>query len=464
MLGLGTLGIGFGRMGSGAGSGVDPLAPGKPSLDLIDDTGASSTDNITNEVEPEFEVVFAEPPLESDHVKFYKNGVEVADVALTANQANGVDPIEPGLDPFDEGTDSLQVEHIRDGHTRGPGPVLSVTFDTTAPALSSPTGAEATNSTADLSVATNEANGALYWVVTASNTSPSAAQVKAGQDHLGAAALASGNQSISSTGTKTATATDLTTGGTRYAHFMHEDAPGNQSSVSTSAGWTQTGTAAPATVAYQTSRGAGTLTAISTADTDPYQFTTVPIGSAADNRHIVIGIRARSAVARTISSVTLTGEDTTPRSATQLLVSGDANSKTEFWIVAAPSAAGTTATIDVDFSGAMLDCVIAVWRVDNLLSTTPVDTLTTTGGDPNTGTIDVTADGVLIALNVVSAPRLYTWSAAMSGEEDFDESYDAGSFTATGASKTISVTETATVTVDANVVESGHRLIAVSLR
>jgi hypothetical protein len=126
--------------------------------------------------------------------------------------------------------------------------------DVTAPTLSSPTATATSDSDADLGVTTNEGNGALYWVVTTSATAPSAAQVKAGQDHTGAAAPDNGSQAISSTGVKAAVTSGLTAEATYYAHFMHEDAATNRSAVVSSAAFTmQTATALSSFAATQTS-------------------------------------------------------------------------------------------------------------------------------------------------------------------------------------------------------------------
>lgn len=116
--------------------------------------------------------------------------------------------------------------------------VETKTVDTTAPTLSSPTDASTGQTTATATVSTNEANGTLYCVVTTSSTSPTAAQVKAGQDNSGAAATYASSQAISSTGVKSFSATGLTAGTAYTAHFMHEDAVGNQSTVSKGDGLT----------------------------------------------------------------------------------------------------------------------------------------------------------------------------------------------------------------------------------
>lgn len=100
------------------------------------------------------------------------------------------------------------------------------------PTLSSPTATVISDTEATVGVTTDKDNGTLYCVVTTSSTAPSEAQVKAGQDHTGSAAVFDDSQAISSTGAKTFNATGLTAGTTYYAHFMHEAADTSQSTVS----------------------------------------------------------------------------------------------------------------------------------------------------------------------------------------------------------------------------------------
>jgi hypothetical protein len=106
--------------------------------------------------------------------------------------------------------------------------------DTTAPTLTSPFGLPLGDTSAFQGVTTNEDNGTLYFLLTTSATPPSAAQVKAGQDHTGAAAAYAFGQAVSSTGIKSNTATGLTSNTAYYGYLMHEDAVGNQSAVSAS--------------------------------------------------------------------------------------------------------------------------------------------------------------------------------------------------------------------------------------
>ena len=110
--------------------------------------------------------------------------------------------------------------------------------DTTAPILSSATASSSGATTGSLGVTTDEGNGTLYVVVTTSATQPSVAQIKAGQNNSGTSAAYSSSQSISSTGTKTFSATGLTTGTAYYAHFVHTDAAANDSNRASSSSFT----------------------------------------------------------------------------------------------------------------------------------------------------------------------------------------------------------------------------------
>jgi hypothetical protein len=138
----------------------------------------------------------------------------------------------PGFEAFNSGATLGRVGSWAGGDLGG--------GDTTPPTLSSPTGTGGLGVCSG-SVSTNEGNGTLYAVATASATAPSAAQVKAGQDHTGSAALRVVSQSVTGTGTQTVASGAISGGaGTRYLHYMHEDAAANQSTVSSSAGFTIT--------------------------------------------------------------------------------------------------------------------------------------------------------------------------------------------------------------------------------
>lgn len=99
--------------------------------------------------------------------------------------------------------------------------------DTTAPVLTSPTGAQTSSSTGSGTVTTDEANGTLYSIAT-TNATETAAYVKTN----------GATQTISSTGSKSATFTGLTPSTVYYAHYVHRDAAGNDSTRVSSASFT----------------------------------------------------------------------------------------------------------------------------------------------------------------------------------------------------------------------------------
>lgn len=134
--------------------------------------------------------------------------------------------------------------------------------DTTAPVLSSPTDVADGTTAGDGSVDTDEGNGTLYWVVTQSATSPSVAQVQAGQDHTGSAADDDGSQSVSGTGTQNVAASGLSASTTYYFHFQHQDAAANDSTVSSADGFTTDAVDSTAPVLTSpTATASGTTTA-----------------------------------------------------------------------------------------------------------------------------------------------------------------------------------------------------------
>lgn len=98
--------------------------------------------------------------------------------------------------------------------------------DTTAPTLTSPTASATGATTASGSVSTNEGNGTLYYLASA-NATEAAATVKAGS-----------SQAVSAVGTQNVTVSGLTASTAYYLHFLHRDAAGNDSAVSTSAQFT----------------------------------------------------------------------------------------------------------------------------------------------------------------------------------------------------------------------------------
>jgi hypothetical protein len=108
-----------------------------------------------------------------------------------------------------------------------------VPADVTGPVLSSAEGTQTGATTANLTVNTDTDEGTLYWVVSESATTPSAAQILSGQDHTGAAAV-NGSRSVTASGPQAFGITDLTGSTTYWAHFLHRDVALNNSNTITS--------------------------------------------------------------------------------------------------------------------------------------------------------------------------------------------------------------------------------------
>jgi hypothetical protein len=130
--------------------------------------------------------------------------------------------------------------------------------DTTAPTLTSPTGTQTGSTTASGTVSTNEANGTLYRFASI-NATETAATVKAAA--LTTTVTATGTQSVSFTGLSPST--------TYYAHYVHRDAAGNDSTrVSSSSFTTTAGGDTTAPILTSPTGAGGVLSATGTVSTN----------------------------------------------------------------------------------------------------------------------------------------------------------------------------------------------------
>lgn len=257
--------------------------------------------------------------------------------------------------------------------------------DVIEPVLSAPTSAATGTTSASIGVTTDTAEGVLYYVLTTSATPPSKAQVKAGQNNGGTSAAWSGSQAVSSTGAKTAAPTGLSSATTYYTYFMHEDATGNQSTVSAAISFA-TDAASPVTLhashAFDTqSKGF---------DGTPATFTGGVIGTAQTNRICVACVVAYDGGANEPASVTIGGV-----SATKISSSGHMS----MWRASVPT--GTTADVVVTAPGGggwgWAGCLLASIRTG---SPTPTGTTTTTwewaAGGP-ASSVTTPTDGLTLA-------------------------------------------------------------------
>lgn len=118
-----------------------------------------------------------------------------------------------------------------------PDQVFNLSSDVTAPTLTSATATATGATTAAGGVTTNEA-GPAWAVLTTSSTTPSAAQIKAGQNHTGAAASASATATLAvGANSSVFSFTGLTGGQTYWEHVVQDDtaSPANTSTPITSA-------------------------------------------------------------------------------------------------------------------------------------------------------------------------------------------------------------------------------------
>lgn len=217
------------------------LAPPTLTIEPASDTGTPG-DNVTEDVTPTVIISAAlqfgdDWQLQIDDNSGFSDPIVVDDIVgnlevLAAEVSKTIAALAPG-------TWYLRAMYSRGDDDSPWSTTLTLTVvDLTAPALSGAIGTKTGQTTAGLSVTTDEAGGTLYGVLTASATPPSKAQVKAGQNDGGTSADYAFSQAVSATGVQNKSATGLTADTTYYAYFMHEDAFGNQSNVAAAASFT----------------------------------------------------------------------------------------------------------------------------------------------------------------------------------------------------------------------------------
>lgn len=190
---------------------------------------------------PGFDIDFSSPQV-GDQVYMVRNGGTPS--TSDAAEITSISPINTltflwgGVEEWPDDTYDTYVYFVRGAETSGNSNTVSVEIatgggDVTAPVLTSPTATSTATTTATGGVTTDEGNGTLYFVVTTSATPPSAAQVKAGQNNTGSAAVDSGSQAVSGTGVQSISGgfTGLSAATNYYVYYMHEDASANQSTV-----------------------------------------------------------------------------------------------------------------------------------------------------------------------------------------------------------------------------------------
>lgn len=155
--------------------------------------------------------------------------------------------------------------------------------------------------------------------------------------------------------------------------------------------------------------------------------------------HRIVGVMARGSAARTVSSVTVDGV------AADLTSTFNNGGNNTLCFAACAASGNTTGDVVVVFSGNCACCLVAIWHVANLTSTTATATATDaslTGAVLSTG-ISVSAGGGVFALvfsnDATSSPG--SWSGVT---ERFDQTADGAIRAVTGASLDFAAASTPT--------------------
>jgi len=159
------------------------------------------------------------------------------------------------------------------------------------------------------------------------------------------------------------------------------------------------------------------------ANASTYTFTSADLGTAAANRHIIVGINGVGGSASQVSSVTIGGVSAARVIAGTLQY----NSPIEIWIAAVPT--GATGDIVVNFNGSESAASVSVWAA-YLASATPVDIGDGTGTFNDT--LNSTAGGFAVAITMLNPTAGSTWTNVT---ENYDTVVD-GNSQMSGASAT----------------------------
>lgn len=183
-------------------------------------------------------------------------------------------------------------------------------------------------------------------------------------------------------------------------------------------------------------------TSVDTVNRSTYTFSAMNAGDPDATRYFVAAIGYSDVAGDSISSVTIGGQSCTIVSDVGPGV-GDA-SGLALVITSSPVPTGTTVDVIVNTAGSVSNCIVSLYAIYDLVSTTPVDldnSISTT--DPSI-TINVTAESAVFALAMNgSAVSSVTWTGLT---EDYDAINESRNF----STASVNVTATGTLAVTAN--------------
>lgn len=191
-----------------------------------------------------------------------------------------------------------------------------------------------------------------------------------------------------------------------------------------------------------------------------HTFTSESIGTAAADRHVIVGIISENNLgARTISSVTVGGVSATP-------IVFQEHSTGSFWTQAAiyivPYPTGTTATIVVNWSASNNMCGIGVWNATQLQSPAAANTNSNTS-DPLVATLTIPPGGfgIGVGASFAGAAPTHTWTNLT---ERYDQLIE-GAVQHTGAdASSVHGSSSLSITCDPSVAATGRSLVLASFR
>lgn len=193
------------------------------------------------------------------------------------------------------------------------------------------------------------------------------------------------------------------------------------------------------------------------ANTNIYTFSSASLGVADTNRHIVVVTGSDGNDGDETTAVTVAGVSATK--IVQAVGPSGNGGNSAIWIAAVPT--GTTGDIVVTYDAGQLASAIAVYRLVNY-SATAYDTASDTTGDPSSVTIDVAADGVVIAGNLIEeSVGTAVWIGVT---ENYDSDLFADASIHYASDKFTSAQTNMTVSCEGTSTSTEHYLVAASFR
>ena len=156
-------------------------------------------------------------------------------------------------------------------------------------------------------------------------------------------------------------------------------------------------------------------TSVDNSDTATHTYPDHAIGAAASDREVIIAVNYDDNATNSLSSATIGGETATihvDTGTTSGIPPGVA-------IISALVDTGTTGTIVLNFTAAIRHSAVNVYRAVDLTSRTPhaTDSATVNGGASASLSVNVPANGILLAGAVIKANKTATWTGATKNAE-----------------------------------------------